>query len=256
VIPHHFTGLSSFVQGLCPTDGGYIDHLGGWLIPPSFLVCSFFREGRAFASRDGVRFGYIGFNGEFTAEPSFERCCPYSEGLAAVLRNERWGYIDHQGKFAIPAAFDGANATAFRAGRAAACIDGKYGLINTKGIFVARAEYEAIGVLVEGRARVKLDGKWGLVDGEGRRIVECRYDDVGTFDGGIAPARIGDKAGFIDANGSWIIQPLFDKSFKFVGDLAVVRAGHKWSYISRAGEVVWTSEDWAPTIYPPAPIYY
>jgi WG containing repeat len=256
VIPHRFMGLGRFVQGLCATGGGYIDHQGNWLISPLFLVGSAFSEGRAFASQDGVHFGYIGFNGDFITEPSFERCCPFSEGLAAVFKNERWGYIDHQGRFALPAAFEGSTATAFRAGRAGACIDGRYGLINTQGIFIARPEYEAVGILVEGRARVQLGGKWGLIDGDGYRIVGCQYDDVGTFDGGIAPARIGNKAGFIGPDGSWIIQPHFDKSFRFLGDLAVVRLGHTWSYISRAGDIVWTSAEGAPVVYPPAPLFY
>ena len=98
VIPHRFTVLSRFVQGLCSTDGGFIDHQGSWMIQPRFLVCSHFSEGRAFASLDGVHFGYIGFNGDFTTASTFDRCCPFSEGLAAVLLNLRWGYIDHQGR--------------------------------------------------------------------------------------------------------------------------------------------------------------
>ena len=36
VIPHRFQGLGRFVQGLCSTGGGYIDHQGAWFIPPRF----------------------------------------------------------------------------------------------------------------------------------------------------------------------------------------------------------------------------
>jgi hypothetical protein len=72
----------------------------------------------------------------------------------------------------------------------------------------------------------------------------------------MAPARIGDKAGFIAPDGSWAIQPLFDKTFRFFGDLAVVRIGHVWGYISRAGKIVWTSDEGALVAYPPAPLFY
>ena len=36
VIPHRFQVLGRFVQGLCSTGGGYIDHQGAWFIPPRF----------------------------------------------------------------------------------------------------------------------------------------------------------------------------------------------------------------------------
>src|SRR2546425_13223946 len=38
VIPYQFEGLGRFRNGLCSTGGGYIDHLGHWLIPPMFLI--------------------------------------------------------------------------------------------------------------------------------------------------------------------------------------------------------------------------
>ena len=53
VIPHQFQGLSSFRGGLCATDGGYIDHSGRWIIPPTFLVAGSFSDGRAIASLNG-----------------------------------------------------------------------------------------------------------------------------------------------------------------------------------------------------------
>jgi hypothetical protein len=43
--------------------GGYLDHLGRWLIPPMFLIASFFLEGRAVASTDGENFGVYRFHG-------------------------------------------------------------------------------------------------------------------------------------------------------------------------------------------------
>jgi hypothetical protein len=95
-----------------------------------------------------------------------------------------------------------------------------------------------------------------LIDRDGRRIVECKFDDIRTFDGGIAPARIGGDAGFIDRDGSWVIEPQFKKTFGFVGDLAVVRMGRSWSYINRAGRVIWTSNEGARILYPPAPLFY
>lgn len=232
-IPHRSTGLGRFVHGLCATRGGYINHQGEWAIPPRFLVDSNFSEGPAFASFDGEHFGFIGLDGNSVVEPDFDQCRRFSEGLAAVLKGGRWGYIDHAGDFAIPAVFEGKIVTTFREGRAGACVDGKYGLIDTHGVFVVKPEYDLIGVLAENRVRVQAGGKWGLLDRFGNQIVECLFDEIRSFDGGIAPARIGNKAGFIERDGRWAFEPRFKRSFGFVGELAVVVTDKVWSCINR-----------------------
>jgi len=256
VIPHLFQGLGTFQQGLCSISGGYIDHHGQWFIDPQFLVCSAFSEGRAFASSDGEQFGFIGFGGTFVVPPVFSRCGPCSEGLAAVLQDDRWGYIDHRGVSIIPNVFEGRIATAFRAGRAGVCMDGAYGFIDPGGLFITKPEYEEVRPFSEGHARVRQGGKWGLIDTKGTRVVECQFDEIREFDGGIAPARLDGRAGFISSNGTWLIQPLFEKTYRFYGNLAVTRTEDTFSYIRRTGEVVWTSEPGAPVQSPPPPVFY
>ena len=86
--------------------------------------------------------------------------------------------------------------------------------------------------------------------------MKCRFEDIRSLDGGLAPARIGGEAGFINPDGSWIIEPRFEKTFEFDGELAVVQIDRKWSYIDRAGGIVWTSEEGAQALYPPAPLIY
>lgn len=255
VIPHQFEGLGRFHSGVCPMSGGYLDHLGSWLITPMFLIASFFLEGRAVASTDGENLGFIDFTGSFLVPPRFSRCSGYSEGLAAVCMDGRWGFIDRTGKLEIPTVFEDPTPRGFRDGVAGVRIDGRWGFIDRSGSFVIKPEYEQVRHFSEGRACVKRDGKWGLIDTNGRLVLECQFDHLEPLYAGMAAANINGKAGFISAAGKLLIEPKFENCFSFFGDLAVVKLGKTYSYIQRDGQIVWTSQPEAQLQYPPQPFF-
>ena len=84
----------------------------------------------------------------------------FSEGMAIVseggvienffLRDERYGYINEEGKEIIP------------------CI------------------YEEVEDFSEGLASVKKDGKWGYINKDGKEIIPFIYDSVRSFSEGLA----------------------------------------------------------------------
>jgi hypothetical protein len=255
LIKCRFAGLSRFHGGVCSINGGYLGHSGDWLIEPRYLVASPFSEGLAFVTVDGELFGYIDHTARFVVAPEFQVCRHFSEGLAAVRVDDRWGYIDRQGRLALPTAFEGAYATGFRNGMAGVRLDGKCGFIDRTGRFVIGPKYDELGPFAEGVARVQSQGKWGWIDEEGAQVLECRYEELGQLEGGIAPAKLDGRAGFVSQDGSWFVEPRFESSYKFFGDLAIVRNGITYSYISKRGEIVWTSEPYALTKLPPAPLF-
>jgi len=72
--------------------------------------------------------------------PQFSYAFPFSEGLAAVVIDDKIGFIDRSGAFVIEPAFDGRQASAmesglyvFREGRALFRQNGKYGFLDKKG---------------------------------------------------------------------------------------------------------------------------
>src|SRR6185437_7575772 len=242
VIPFNFDGLGMFREGLCSKNGGFIDHAGRWFIPPRFLIAAAFSEGRAFVSLDGDTFGFVDLKGDLVISPKFQQCRQFSEGLSGVYRDERWGYIDHQGQIKIPHVFEETRVQGFRDGLAGVKIDGMWGFIDPGGNFAVKPQYEDIGYFSEGHAPVRQNGKWGLIDLDGRQVVDRQFNELGQLDGGLAPAKINDTAGFISGNGSWVIQPAFDKCYRFIGKLAVARKGNVYYYLRRNGETAWTSE--------------
>lgn len=81
---------------------GFIDNTGRLVIPPKFegnYVWGEFSDGMARVKvstleRPGYccRFGYINSEGRVVVEPQYWEAEDFSEGLAAVLMGDRWGY--------------------------------------------------------------------------------------------------------------------------------------------------------------------
>ncbi len=66
-------------------------------------------------------------------EPVFDNVLDFSEGLAGVLKDDKWGFIDKTGKIVIEPRFDDANS--FENGVAKVEFEGKTGFIDKKGTF-------------------------------------------------------------------------------------------------------------------------
>ena len=65
-------------------------------------------------------------------EPKYQNVRSFSEGLAPVqVSNGRWGYIDTNNQWVIPAKFE--DAQEFKSDRAAVKLKNKWGFINKKG---------------------------------------------------------------------------------------------------------------------------
>ena len=68
----------------------------------------------------------------------FEEVCEFSEGLARVVQNGKWGFINTKGEVVIPCIYD--FAWAFSEGLAEVKQDGKGSIINKEGKVIV-AEY-------------------------------------------------------------------------------------------------------------------
>lgn len=79
---------------------------------------------------------------EFIIPPKFENIKGFSEGLASVKVNGKYGFINKKGKVVIPHEFD--DAGFFSEGLADVKINGKYGFINKKGKIVILPEFDYV----------------------------------------------------------------------------------------------------------------
>lgn len=94
-------------------------------------------------------FGYIDLAGNVAVPFDFEVAYPYSNGMAAVRKNNKYGFIDEFGALTIPCQYD----------------DVKWGFIN-------------------GNAWVKKNGYWGMIDKKGNILPSAQfcYDKIIAFD--------------------------------------------------------------------------
>jgi WG containing repeat len=83
---------------------GFVDQHGAEVLAPEFLEATDFSEGYAFVmANEGTKlFGIIDKSGKYVHEPAFDKATAFSESLAAVRVGEKWGYVDHYGRWAIP----------------------------------------------------------------------------------------------------------------------------------------------------------
>lgn len=142
-----------------------------------------------YACNSETEIGTVKISSEFTAKvKKYEKLGMYSDGLALVQRNGKWGYIDIYGDEIIQCQFDGEQ------------YGKKWGHRFSEGLAV-----------------VIKDGKYGYIDKNGNVIININYKEAGDFSNGIACVMEydKDKLSFIDKNGN-LIEHLSNKYIRDV----------------------------------------
>jgi len=150
VIRSHFFHANSFHEGLAaveiydngnPLGWGYIDKSGKLVIPPvPSPTGRDFSEGLAAV---GFGSGFIDKSGHKIIPQGYDAVWDFSEGLAAVYQDKKWGFIDQTGKIVIKPQFERVNE--FRDGLALVGVEKGdipggthwiWGYIDKSGLFV------------------------------------------------------------------------------------------------------------------------
>ena len=113
------------------------------------------------------KYGYK-HNGRVVIPAKYDDACPFSEGLARVKINGKYGFIDKTGTVVIPAKFDGA--WDFSEGLASVKINGKWGFIDKTDTMVIPAKFDDAWYFSNGKARVKLNGRQFFIDRNGNEV--------------------------------------------------------------------------------------
>ena len=137
----------------------YLENYYTWLLEPQFDAARNFSDGMAEVLKDG-KWGYINKQGKFVIPPQFDEIRNFSDGMAVVIK-DGWGYINKQGTIVIPPQFD--EARDFSDGMAMVLKDGKYGCINKQGTIVIPPQFDDSWGFSDGMAAVEKDGKWGYI---------------------------------------------------------------------------------------------
>ena len=181
-------GLAAFTSPLVDSQGrdvfGYIDKSGKIAIPAKFVKVGNFHSGVALVifTNNVNRYAFINKQGEILFENSklFEIIdhSEFSEGLAAVIKDDKWGFIDVNGTFVIPPKFT----NVFK--------DTKFneGLVPIK--TQTTYSYECGSNPV--RTQIGYRDKYGFMDRNGKFEIEPQFDGAKPFSEGLAAVRIYD----------------------------------------------------------------
>ncbi len=167
----------------------------------------------------GGKWGYCK-DDQWVINPKYERAMSFSDGLAVVKLNGKFGCIDIAGETMIPYRYD--MIYSFAEGLAAVKTNGKWGFIDKSGASVIPYRFDDAKSFSEGMAPVLFNGKWGFIDRNGKSILPYKYDSANSFSEGLANVQISGKWGFIDITGNWYNEkdeyiPLFsDYAKRFV----------------------------------------
>ncbi len=169
----------------------------------------------------------------------------FGDGLIPVKHNDKWGFLNKDGKVAIPAKYD--NVTGFGSRHAVATLGKKLFIINTSGEETAvDPSILEIRKFSENVAPFRAaDKKFGFIDVNGNTVIKPQFESVGYFKDGIAWAKTTDgMVGYLGTNGEWIITPQFNTAGNFDSEsgLARVKTGSEWGYVNKEGKVIRKSD--------------
>lgn len=145
----------------------------------------------------------------------------FAEGLALVCKNDKYGFIEKNGKQVIALKYQ--EAQPFVDGLALVKSNNKWGFINKKGKEVIAIKYDSSTDFSEGFAAVEISDKWGFVDKTGKEITSIQYDGCTSFSHGLAAVKLNNKWGFIDKKGKVKIPIIYDETRSFINGVACVK---------------------------------
>ncbi len=162
---------------------------------------------------------------------------PFSDGLAAVKIDGKWGYIDEAGRIAITPRFDGAGE--FTEGLSTVIIGGKYGFIDKGGKVVIEPAFDVAWPFSCGLAMVEVDHRRGYIDRSGKIAIDLQFDMAFPFSEGLAYVTRNRRPTFIDTTGKEVLDFEVENAITpFSEGMTAVKTGGAWGFIDTRGKLV------------------
>ncbi len=146
---------------------GLINSKGEEVIKPQYERVQLYRKDGVVLVSDGKMYSFYDVKGnKLMNGEKYEKTNGFSNGLAAVCKNGKWGYVDKKGKFIIEPAYEYALSYADN-GMAVVQKDKKFGYVNENGENVIGFKYTQADSYVGNIAKVLDDNGWKLIKSNG-----------------------------------------------------------------------------------------
>ena len=166
----------------------------------------------------------------------FEFVGLFNDGYAKVKLNNKWNFVDTNGKLISNTWFD--RVDIFYDGYARVNLYGKCNLIDKNGKCISDTWFDWVDDFEDGYTTVKSGNKWNFVDTNGKLISNTWFDMVDNFYNGYAKVQLNDKWNFVDTNGKLISNTWFDWVDDFEDGYTTVRLNDKFFKIDKNGQRV------------------
>ena len=166
----------------------------------------------------------------------FEFVGHFNDGYAKVKLNNKWNFVDTNGKLISNTWFD--RVDIFYDGYARVNLYGKCNLIDKNGKCISDTWFDWVDDFEDGYTTVKSGNKWNFVDTNGKLISNTWFDMVDNFYNGYAKVQLNNKLNFVDTNGKLISDTWFDWADDFEDGYTTVRLNGKFFKIDKNGQRV------------------
>lgn len=171
--------------------------------------------------QDG-KWGYKDAHGVVVIKARFETAGAFApEGLAAVVDDQGWAYINAQGVLVVRPLVVDNGPDYFREGLARFKVAGKIGFSNRYGKVIIPATFgfaqpfsdglaavcDQCSEIREGEHMVVAGGRWGFVGPRGELVIPFRFEQAERFEHGRARARLSGRWNYIDRKGAIVAAP-------------------------------------------------
>ncbi|MCX6275642.1 MAG: WG repeat-containing protein [Bacteroidetes bacterium] len=170
-------------------------------------------------ARKNNRFTFITEDGRQIIPNLYDDVDEFSEGLCAVNRNGKYGYISKKGKLEIDFLFDG-----------------KASVINRDGELLVKPLYDEVGAPIDDRILFLDSMKYGYLDTHGKVVIAPQFEIAYDFSHGLAVAGREEELGVIDLNGLWGIPAKYEAVSIESNGLIHVEKDEQSGLLNRIGE--------------------
>lgn len=256
ILPFENGYVYSFTEGLAGVSNkegrwGYVDKKGNVVIDYKYEDIGAFSEGWAFVRYNGRRV-FIDKLGNIVLEPNTKWDIvlrPWTEGKIPVIVDwspYRCAYMDRKGNL-VSDIITG-SLESFDNGYAEVEISNKFGLIDSKGVFILPCKYDFVGRDIfhkwysmknnKGLVYVANEGRVGFFNTQTLKFsIPLEYESIGIeFSEGLVCAERNSKGGFIDMENNIVIPFVYDVVGDFSEGFAVVKRYGKYGYVDRYGK--------------------
>lgn len=223
-----------------------VDKDGNPLSQNNFEKIGFFNQDLAPASVDN-KWGYINKTGEFVIKPQFDSASEFCNSIAKVMVNNKAALIDTKGNYVILPKYNQIETTSNNLYMVKK--DNKYGYINQEDKVIIPVKFESLGGLfisqnnMEVNAIAKYNSKWGIIDKKGNFVIKPEFDSLVQIRPNQYKIGINGLYGIIDGSGKYLIEPKYEEILiggYFNNSNVNIKLNGKWGYIDNNWKIVGT----------------